>query len=172
MADETMTPEQEAERVRLEQAAADEKARLDKESAAERERVAKENEQKKAAKAAAKEAKAAPVAGPNSAERMRAFEDEVFGKRAVRINGQIERGVGSPYAAMTDERKAQYAALEALVAAEQKLNDATAAVGAAEAERVAAQERLAQCDKTANEADVEAKKEQAEIEQEARKEKV
>ncbi len=145
-----LTPEEmEAERVRLEQEAAD-KARADK----------------KAAKAAAKQAQEAPVDGPTSADRMRAFEDEVFGKRAVRINGAIERGVGSPYAAMTDERKAQYAALEALVAAEQKLNDATAAVGAAEAERVAAEERLAACDKAAQEKAADAEAEKAEIEKE------
>lgn len=119
-----------------------EQARLDKEAAA---------EQKRAARAAKQQAKDAPAEGPNSADRMRAFEDEVFGKDAVRIEGKIERGVGSPYAGMTDERKAQYAALEALVAAEQKLADATGAAAQAEADRVAAEERLAACDKAAQE---------------------
>lgn len=107
----------------------------------------------------------------DSAARLRAFEDEVFGKKAVRINGHIERGVGSPYAAMTDERKAQYAALEDLVAAEQQLNDATAAVAVAEAARVAAEERLAMCDKLAQEKAAEAEKDKAEAEQDAKKEK-
>jgi hypothetical protein len=97
----------------------------------------------------------------DSAARLRAFEDEVFGKRAVRIEGKIERGVGSPYAAMTDERKAQYAALEALVVAEQKLADATAAVGAAEADRVAAEENLARCGQMVEKKDVEAKEDAA-----------
>ncbi len=113
---------------------------------------------------------AAPAPPPepksDSAARLRRFEDEVFGKRAVRIDGKIERGVGSPYAMMSDERKAQYAALEDLVAAEQKLNDATAAVGAAEAERVAAEERLAMCDKLAQEKAAAAEAEKAEIEKE------
>lgn len=134
-----MTPEeQEAERVRLEKASADEKARAEKEAAAKPKRNYK--------------LKDAPVeGGPNSTDRIRAFEDEVFGRRAVRMNGQIERGVGSPYSQMTDERKAQYAALEDIVAAEQRLNDATAAAAVAEADRVAAEERLAMCEKVAQE---------------------
>jgi hypothetical protein len=97
----------------------------------------------------------------DSAARLRAFEDEVFGRRAVRIDGQIERGVGSPYAAMTDERKAQYAALEALVAAEQKLEAATSAVAQAEADRVVAEENLARCGKLVEEKDAAAKEDAA-----------
>jgi len=97
----------------------------------------------------------------DAAGRLRAFEDDVFGKRAVRFEGKIERGVGSPYAAMTDERKAQYAALEDLVAAEQELSDATVAVGVAEAKRVAAEERLAMADKLAQEKAAAAEKEKA-----------
>lgn len=111
-------------------------------------------------------AKAAPADAANSADRIRAFEDEVFGKRAVRINGQIERGVGSPFASMTDERKAQYAALEDIVAAEQRLNEATAAAAQAEADRAAAEERLAACEKVAQEKADAAEAEKAEIEKE------
>jgi len=67
---------------------------------------------------------------------------------------------------MTDERKAQYAALEALVAAEQELSDATAAVGVAEAKRVAAEERLALADKLAQEKSAAADADKAEAEKE------
>lgn len=67
-------------------------------------------------------------------ERLRAFEDEHVGKDAVRIGGRIERGSGSPFAAMSDEKKRQYAALEKLAAAEQKLADAHAALVEAEAD--------------------------------------
>jgi hypothetical protein len=133
--------------------AAAEKVRLDNEYAAEQKRNADSMQNP------AKQ-KSVPAEG-DSAARLRAFEDEVFGKDAVRIDGVIERGVGSPYAKMTDERKAQYAALEAVIAAEQKLNDATAAVGAAEAERVAAEERLAMCGKVAQEKAAEAEKAKA-----------
>lgn len=73
-----------------------------------------------------------------AAERVRAFEDEHLGKDAVRIGGRIERGSGSPFAAMSDEKKRQYAALEKLVAAEQKLADAHAALIQAEADHEAA----------------------------------
>lgn len=65
-------------------------------------------------------------------ERLRAFEDEHFGKDAVRIDGQIERGSGSPYAEMSDEKRARYAALERLVVAEKNLADAHAALIAAD----------------------------------------
>ena len=45
-----------------------------------------------------------------AAARLRAFEDEVLGKDAVRINGHIERGVGSHYQnpkKMTAEQRAR-----------------------------------------------------------------
>jgi len=135
--------------------AAAEKVRLDNEYAAEQARAEQERNKPVAAKQL--DAKLAT----DTAARLRAFEDEVFGKRAVRINGVIERGVGSPYAAMTEERKAQYAALEALVAAEQKLNDAAALAAQAEADRVVAEENLAQTEKAAAEADKVAKEEAA-----------
>lgn len=91
---------------------------------------------------AAAPAEAPQVADPPrelpAADRVRAFEDEHLGKEAVRIGGRIERGYGSPFAAMSDEKKRQYAALEKLVAAEQKLADAHAALIQAEADHEAA----------------------------------
>jgi hypothetical protein len=81
-----------------------------------------------------------PAESPmRAADRLRAFEDEHFGKDAVRIDGQIERGVGSPFASMTDEDRAKYGALERLVVAEQKLADAHAALVQADADHEAAE---------------------------------
>lgn len=73
-----------------------------------------------------------------AAARIRAFEDEHLGKDAVRINDRIERGSGSPFAALSPEHKRQYAALEKLVVAEQKLADAHAALIQADVEHDAA----------------------------------
>lgn len=64
-------------------------------------------------------------------QKLRAFEDETFGKDCVRISGEVERGFGSPFKKMTPEEARRHAALEHLVAAEKKLMDATAAVDAA-----------------------------------------
>lgn len=77
-------------------------------------------------------------AAPSAPERLRAFEDEHLGKDCVRIRGKVERGSGSPYQLMSPELKAQYAALEKLIEAEQKLADARAAVLQAEADHAAA----------------------------------
>lgn len=70
--------------------------------------------------------------------RLRAFEDDVLGKDAGRINGEVERGVGSPFAAMTPQQKAHHAALEQLVAAENGMADASAKLASAEAAHAAA----------------------------------
>jgi len=72
--------------------------------------------------------------GPAAKDRVRSFEDETFGKDAVRINGELEQGIGSPFAKMDAGQKAKYAALQALVGAEQRLSDARAALVTAEAE--------------------------------------
>jgi hypothetical protein len=74
-----------------------------------------------------------------AAARIRAFEDEHFGKDAVRIDGKIERGSGSPFASMSDEDRKKYEALERLVVAEQKLADAHAALIASDAAHEAAE---------------------------------
>lgn len=71
--------------------------------------------------------------------RLRAFEDEHFGPDCVRIEGQVERGSGSPFSQMSDDDKATYAALERLVVAEQKVADARAALAVAEEEYAAAE---------------------------------
>ena len=71
--------------------------------------------------------------------RLREFEDKHFGKSAVRINGRIERGYGSQFKQMPAELQAEYAALEKLVEAEQKLEDATTAVFTAKVARDAAE---------------------------------
>lgn len=73
-----------------------------------------------------------------AADRLRAFEDDVFGKTAPRINGAVERGVGSPFAEMTPHQAAHYAALEKLVAAEKTMADASGALAAAQAAHDAA----------------------------------
>lgn len=67
-----------------------------------------------------------------AAARLRTFEDEMFGRQVVRINGRIERGSGSPYSRMNPEQRALYAAYENLVDADQKLTDAHAALIAAQ----------------------------------------
>jgi hypothetical protein len=150
-----------------------ERERIERESAAEIERNNQQamTDRKPAANKPAGAERKVDQPQTDSAARLRAFEDEVFGKRAVRIEGKIERGVGSPYAAMSDEQKAQYAALEAVVVAEQRLNDATAAVAQAEADRVVAEENLARCGKMVEEKAVEAKADKAEAEKDAAQDK-
>ena len=80
-----------------------------------------------------------PVSDPVTAKtKLRTFEDEAFGKDVGRINGEVERGVGSPFARMTPEQKKQHAALERLVVAEQKLADASQELSKAESAHAAA----------------------------------
>ena len=62
----------------------------------------------------------------------------MLGKDAVRIDGKIERGVGSPYANLTDEQRRQYEALERLAMAEQNLANAKGALIQAEADHIEA----------------------------------
>ena len=94
--------------------------------------------------------------------RLKAFEIEHLGangKEPVRINGEIERGVGSPYAKLTDEQRAQYVALEKLVEAEAALDAANAARSNAEADCKVAAIAVEAAGKKASEAEV--KKEKA-----------
>lgn len=74
-----------------------------------------------------------------AAARLRSFEDEHFGEDAVRIDGKIERGVGSPYADLSDEDRRKYEAIERLIVAEQKLADAHTALIQADADYEAAE---------------------------------
>lgn len=74
-----------------------------------------------------------------AAARLRAFEDEHFGEDAVRIDGKVERGSGSPYQAMSEPRKRHYQALEKAMEAEVKLGAARSQMAIAENEMVAAE---------------------------------
>lgn len=67
-------------------------------------------------------------------DRLRAFEDEVMGADAPRVNGHIERGHGSLFGRLSAEHKAHHARLEHLVTAEQKLADASVKLAEAQAE--------------------------------------
>lgn len=92
-----------------------------------------------------------PQEEPTSAvDRLRAFEDEHFGKDAVRINGRVERGSGSRYQALPEPKRRHYQALEKLVEADEKLVAAHAALMTADAAHEAAMEDVARAE---NEAD-------------------
>lgn len=72
-----------------------------------------------------------PLPETDAASRLRAFEDEHLGPDCVRINDQVERGIGSAYHRMVQKnpaRQAQYEALERLIVSEQKLATAHAAL--------------------------------------------
>lgn len=86
----------------------------------------------------AAEPEVADEAPLNAGQRLRAFEDEVFGKDVPRINGQIERGHGSMFARLTPEQKIHHVALERLVKTEAKVADASADLAKAEADHAAA----------------------------------
>lgn len=75
--------------------------------------------------------------------KLRSFEDDVFGKDASRINGEVERGVGSPFAKMTDVQRAHHTALENLVKAEKAVADAGAAHAKAHADHELAEKKAA-----------------------------
>jgi|SRR6185312_1377260 len=89
----------------------------------------------------------------SAATKLRAFEDVVFGKDVLRISGSVERGVGSPYAKMTDHQKAHYAALERLVAAEKAVADATAAHAKAHADHEVAAKAAHDAEQAATESE-------------------
>lgn len=74
-----------------------------------------------------------------AAARLRAFEDEHFGEDAVRIDGKVERGSGSPYQAMSEPQKRHYQALEKAMEAEVKLGAARSQMAIAENEMAAAE---------------------------------
>jgi hypothetical protein len=83
--------------------------------------------------------------------RLRAFEDEVLGKDAVRISGGIEKGHGSHFKTkLTEEQRRHHEALEHLVATEEKLAKASAHLAVAEVEHKAAEEKVAQAAEAAD----------------------
>lgn len=96
-----------------------------------------------------------------AASRLRAFEDDRFGEDAVRINDKIERGYGSPFAAMSDADKLHYTALERLVVAEQKVTDANAALMAAQMAYDTAVANVDAAIKVADDAKAKAEKQEA-----------
>ena len=106
----------------------------------------------------------APV---TAADKLREFEDKTFGKDAPRINGELERGVGSPYSRMTPEQKRHYESLEHLVKAEKKVADASAELDAAKTKHDAAVKTTEDAAKAIVEADkaakIEADKEAARV---------
>lgn len=71
-------------------------------------------------------------------EMLREFEDANLGKDAPRVEGHIERGHGSRHASLDDSKKAEHAALERLVKAEDEVVAATAALAKAQAEHAQA----------------------------------
>ena len=98
----------------------------------------------------------APV---TAADKLREFEDKTFGKDAPRINGELERGVGSPYSRMTPEQKRHYESLEHLVKAEKKVADASAELDAAKIKHDAAVKSSDEAAKAIVKADADAKAE-------------
>jgi hypothetical protein len=48
----------------------------------------------------------------SAAQRLRAFEDEHLGKDTPRFQGKVERGHGAPLRFLSDELRAEHAALE------------------------------------------------------------
>lgn len=107
------------------------------------------NADRKAAQAAAPEPEPQPE--NDAAARMRAFEDQHIGADAHRIDGQVERGVGSLYSRLSPARHRHYEALERLVASEQKLAAAHAALIQADVEH---DEAMAAADAAESEPDV------------------
>lgn len=74
-------------------------------------------------------------------ERLKAFEDKHLAN-APRINGHIEKGIGSHFSRMTDEHKAHHDALTELVEAEKAHVEAGRAEAAAHARLEAAIKRV------------------------------
>jgi hypothetical protein len=92
-----------------------------------------------------------PQPEPASAtERLRAFEDKHFGEDAVRINGRIERGSGSPYQMAHPDVRRQHQALERLIETEQKLIEAHTALMAADQAHDEAEQAVEAAEKDAD----------------------
>src|SRR5262245_11529973 len=79
-------------------------------------------------------------------ERLRSFEDHLFGKDHVRPNGGIERGIGSPFEGLDAAHKAHHAALEELIAAETAHKQAAESEYAARVRLDAAMDRVEDTD--------------------------
>lgn len=69
---------------------------------------------------------------PAARDRIRAFEDEHLGPDVGRINGEIEKGHGSPFKLLSHDQHRHYADLERLAAAEASLNEAAGTLAQAQ----------------------------------------
>ena len=103
-------------------------------------------------------AKPAEKAPDTAKTKLRGFEDAHFGRDATRINGEVERGIGSRFGSMSPTKAAEYAALEALVKAEDDIADSSAALDQAKRDHDVALKRLAAAQKASTDAAAEAKK--------------
>jgi hypothetical protein len=102
--------------------------------------------------------KAAEKTPDTAKTRLRGFEDAHFGRDATRINGEVERGIGSRYGSMSPTKAAEYAALEELVKAETAIAAASHDLADANMKHEAALKRLAAAQKASTDAAAEAKR--------------
>jgi hypothetical protein len=90
---------------------------------------------------------APPPTHRSTVDRLRFFEDHLFGKDHLRPHGQVEKGVGSAHAALPAAHKAHHAALEHLIEAEKYHQVAHDAATAAHTKLQAAVKRAAETEK-------------------------
>lgn len=76
-------------------------------------------------------------------EQLRAFEDRHFGKDVPRYDGKVERGHGSRYQRLDASARAEHAALERLVEAEEYVQKATRELFVAQERHAAAKVSVA-----------------------------
>lgn len=87
-------------------------------------------------------AEQAERAEPSAAMQLAALEIELLGADCPRVDGAIERGVGSRFAELEPEQREHLLALEALCTAEAAHDGALAAMSGAAAAVAAAKDRL------------------------------
>jgi hypothetical protein len=87
----------------------------------------------------------ASQAETSAAERLAALEEKLFGDRAARVNGKIERGHGSLFRRLSADEQRHYLALDAEVEAEAKVALARTALTLAENALAAAEARCEAC---------------------------
>lgn len=104
----------------------------------------------------------AAAAPASAAEQLAQFENKVFGKRAPRVQGKVERGHGSLLRGLSPEDQALHAALEEQAEAEAALAGAHVTVAATQAALDAATERCAKAAEVSEKAAADAVAAQAE----------
>ncbi len=103
--------------------------------------------------------KPAEKAPDTAAAKLRAFEDKHLGRKAMRNkDGVVEKGFGSPFKAMSPELLAEHAALEKLVEAEAKVDEANIELSAAKVAHDSAKAAVVEATKAADAAAAEAKR--------------